>query len=79
MAKINNIDLFCFKESMNIALKDQNDNTLRLAAEAVVSAILNGASGDTLRAESIAILINDNLHCAIPYVDEILSRTTACR
>ena len=63
-------------KSMDIAFSDQTNYTLRLAAEAVASAILNGASESSLRSESIAILINENLNCAIPYVDEILGYTS---
>ena len=63
-------------KSMNIALCDRTNYTLRVAAEAVASAILNGVSESSLRSEAIAILINENLHCAISYVDGILDHTS---
>ncbi len=73
MQQISDRDIFFFTKSMNIALSNQTDDTLQAAAEAVASAILNGVSGKSLRSESIAILINENLQNAIPYVDEILN------
>ena len=72
MVKISERDLCHLENSMNIALNDQDNSSRRLAAEAVASAILNGTSGNSLRSQSIAILINENLRSAIPFVDEIL-------
>ena len=66
-------------KSVNIALSNKTDDTRRFAAEAVASAILNGATRNSMRSESIAILINENLHSAIPYVDEFLSLTPNSR
>lgn len=75
MTNISDREFYCLMKSMDIALSDQTNYTLRLAAEAVASAILNGASESSLRSVSIAILINENLNCAISYVDEILDHT----
>jgi hypothetical protein len=64
------------KCSMEIALNQGSDRQLRLAAEAVASAILNGEPEARVREAAIDILSAEGEISAMRLVDRILSPPT---
>ncbi len=60
-----------FDRFMQIALDENSERNMRLAAEALISAILNGAT--EVSAEAVEILIEENEYRAAETVARIVS------